>query len=205
MKTCPKCNMSGLPDDAKFCPKCGTKFDNGKGKRSLKVLLIIFLIGGVIAGFVSYIYHQAQVAHEKYILNTPSGFVVDDREEWGLQDYYQTRDEDRSQSTLFYYVWEYSKFVYVNFYIDENIVTGKLTGYINYNDQPSNIHHDYKLKGIAEGGAWKFEILDGEGNIIDFYEVHKVLHTLYGTCTNLKDTKIKLKAKQENTFNAEYF
>lgn len=23
MKTCSKCNMSGIPDDAKFCPKCG--------------------------------------------------------------------------------------------------------------------------------------------------------------------------------------
>lgn len=27
MKTCPKCNMSGIPDDAKFCPKCGSKFN----------------------------------------------------------------------------------------------------------------------------------------------------------------------------------
>ena len=25
MKTCPKCNMSGIPDDATFCPKCGEK------------------------------------------------------------------------------------------------------------------------------------------------------------------------------------
>lgn len=25
MKTCPKCNMSGIPDDATFCPKCGAK------------------------------------------------------------------------------------------------------------------------------------------------------------------------------------
>ena len=23
MKTCPRCNMTGIPDDAKFCPKCG--------------------------------------------------------------------------------------------------------------------------------------------------------------------------------------
>ena len=25
MKTCPKCNMSGIPDEASFCPKCGAK------------------------------------------------------------------------------------------------------------------------------------------------------------------------------------
>lgn len=25
MKTCPKCNISGIPDYAKFCPVCGTK------------------------------------------------------------------------------------------------------------------------------------------------------------------------------------
>ena len=25
MQTCPKCNMSGIPDDAKFCPKCGQR------------------------------------------------------------------------------------------------------------------------------------------------------------------------------------
>ena len=25
MKTCPKCNMSGIPDEAKFCPECGAE------------------------------------------------------------------------------------------------------------------------------------------------------------------------------------
>ena len=27
MKTCPKCNMSGIPDEAKFCPVCGQKLE----------------------------------------------------------------------------------------------------------------------------------------------------------------------------------
>lgn len=27
MKTCPKCNTISIPDDAKFCPVCGTPFD----------------------------------------------------------------------------------------------------------------------------------------------------------------------------------
>ena len=25
MKTCPRCHMSGIPEEAKFCPKCGAK------------------------------------------------------------------------------------------------------------------------------------------------------------------------------------
>ena len=25
MQTCPKCNMSGIPDDATFCPQCGAE------------------------------------------------------------------------------------------------------------------------------------------------------------------------------------
>ena len=43
MKTCPnpKCKMSGIPDEAKFCPKCGTPLlksflYNGKGRNVTK-------------------------------------------------------------------------------------------------------------------------------------------------------------------------
>ena len=28
MKTCPKCNMSGIPDDAKYCPRCGAELQS---------------------------------------------------------------------------------------------------------------------------------------------------------------------------------
>lgn len=29
MRTCPKCHMSYIPDDARFCPNCGTQLTNG--------------------------------------------------------------------------------------------------------------------------------------------------------------------------------
>ena len=63
MKTCPnpQCNMSGIPDEAKFCPKCGmplttqspSKPSGGKvvdakpenvAKEALKALLLSLLI-----------------------------------------------------------------------------------------------------------------------------------------------------------------
>lgn len=64
MKTCPnpQCNMSGIPDDARFCPKCGEPFATNVGpskppggkvvdakpknveKKALKALLLSLLI-----------------------------------------------------------------------------------------------------------------------------------------------------------------
>lgn len=49
---CPKCNATGLPDEAKFCPNCGSKLSKpipakntiSKGALLLLCVLLFFLI-----------------------------------------------------------------------------------------------------------------------------------------------------------------
>lgn len=38
MKTCPNCNATGIPNDAKFCPQCGTPFSSPSNIRTINVL-----------------------------------------------------------------------------------------------------------------------------------------------------------------------
>lgn len=57
MKTCPKCNKKRLPDDAKYCPKCGAELeqiiedDEPYAERHISIGDIISIVIIMIVGF----------------------------------------------------------------------------------------------------------------------------------------------------------
>ena len=199
MKTCPKCKTTGIPNVAKFCPVCGTKLNDSDIRKFIRNLVLYScFIAGFTIGIGAIINRKAQQYKEEFALKAPTGFSEDSGNNWGAQDYNQSRDKDCAHSILYDFEWWYDQQdeLGVSFCMEQCVATGKLVGYAHYGRAYSNeLHHEFRIRGTVVDGLWKFDTYDRAGHRFDHYEGRWVNYqTFSGVCTNKKGTRINLSA-----------
>ena len=162
MKTCPNpnCKTTGIPDDAKFCPKCGEKLQSGNSYLKFYLFLLIFsvVVGLVVAGAILMTAQQRE--KDEFALKAPSGFVEGMEDIWVFQDY-QSDTTDCNHARFYHFGWDYKwkeKDLRVEFNLEKCETTGKLSGYARYfgpNYHSSSLHK-YRVQGVVKDQVWKF-------------------------------------------------
>lgn len=215
MKTCPNCKTTGLPDNAKFCPKCGASFpilinpQNQKKKSSsfwwwvLLMCISPIIITALTTWLPEYKEENAAEAYFRNLYATgPAGFRSGMEDSWYNTEMGKIDVRDHGAMTLHRpYIWVYDEYSKVRLEVNE-YDDGLLTGYITYESYNyEHCSHKYYLIGTASSKNWTFNTYDINGNLCDSYSGvidesrcgyengYNYKSIFKGTCTNKKTNK----------------